>query len=189
VPRENWLRYDGLASGQTIYAYVGGDPISYIDPQGLCKCSDIASTALKYNGATKWSRDDLKDTCHEAVYDILKEAGAPAPERWPSWFPGEYPLGAGTQNGGWGDPKMKIDGWTPVKSPQVGDVVSADGGSGFHHLGIVVELPNGSLGTMNQSSMTGVFNKNDWPFNPKKKIQPGDASPIPVRYWSCSCGK
>ena len=33
--RETALRYDGLASGATVYAYVGGDPLDRIDPYGL----------------------------------------------------------------------------------------------------------------------------------------------------------
>ena len=35
TPRETDLRYDELASGATIYAYVGNDPLSYTDPLGL----------------------------------------------------------------------------------------------------------------------------------------------------------
>jgi len=35
TPRETDLRYDELASGATIYAYVGNDPLSGIDPLGL----------------------------------------------------------------------------------------------------------------------------------------------------------
>jgi hypothetical protein len=35
TPRETGLRYDGRASGATLYAYVGNDPLSYNDPLGL----------------------------------------------------------------------------------------------------------------------------------------------------------
>jgi hypothetical protein len=35
VLRENAYLYDGNVSGQTIYAYVGGNPLSNIDPKGL----------------------------------------------------------------------------------------------------------------------------------------------------------
>ena len=33
--RENAFRYDGVASGSIIYTYVGGNPISLVDPLGL----------------------------------------------------------------------------------------------------------------------------------------------------------
>jgi hypothetical protein len=35
VLRENAYLYDGNVSGQTIYAYVGGNPVSNVDPLGL----------------------------------------------------------------------------------------------------------------------------------------------------------
>jgi hypothetical protein len=33
--RQNGFAYDELVSGQTIYSYVGGNPLSYTDPEGL----------------------------------------------------------------------------------------------------------------------------------------------------------
>ena len=33
--RQNALHYDGSASGQIIYAYVGGNPLRWVDPRGL----------------------------------------------------------------------------------------------------------------------------------------------------------
>jgi hypothetical protein len=39
--------YDELASGETVYAYVGGDPVNFADPLGLCKVVfDFSEVAL-----------------------------------------------------------------------------------------------------------------------------------------------
>ena len=34
-PLEKGFSYDGCTSGQRIYAYVGGNPVNYVDPDGL----------------------------------------------------------------------------------------------------------------------------------------------------------
>jgi hypothetical protein len=44
---KNGLTYDGWSSGPIIYAYVGGDPISNIDPSGL---KSVGQCAIEHNG-------------------------------------------------------------------------------------------------------------------------------------------
>ena len=47
TPRETGLRYDERASGATVYAYVGGNPLSYTDSLGLINLvGQVSGTAI-----------------------------------------------------------------------------------------------------------------------------------------------
>ena len=164
----------GLRGGLNLHAYVK-NPTGWIDPFGLCQCDKIASTAKKNEGSEEWNYPQLANTCNYGVYDNIKEAGGPAPDRYPI-IPGSYPIGAG--KGGWGDPNASIPGWEQVSTPMPGDVAAGDGGTGYPHVGIVVERESGNLGTMGVSSADGTWKESGWPFRKNDKG---------AIYWRCTC--
>lgn len=47
---KNALTYDGCTSGAIIYTYVGGNPLSNIDPNGLLSLSDVAGAVSDATG-------------------------------------------------------------------------------------------------------------------------------------------
>ena len=50
APSKNAIAYDGCTSGAIIYAYVGGNPLNNIDPNGLLSLSDVAGVVSDATG-------------------------------------------------------------------------------------------------------------------------------------------
>lgn len=81
--RETALRYDGLASGATVYAYAGSDPVDYIDSLGLdltpaqqaavmAAAKDWANSKVPY----VWGANTKKGAdCSGSVSSIYDQAG------------------------------------------------------------------------------------------------------------------
>jgi len=53
APGKNACRYGGTVPGQTIYAYVNGNPLSYYDPYGLFGMDDVYGAI--YRGTGGWT--------------------------------------------------------------------------------------------------------------------------------------
>jgi len=69
TPRENGLPYDELASGATIYAYVGNDPLSRVDPLGLAPLDQVVKLAQSYLCANGGNIDAAED---QAMQDRIR---------------------------------------------------------------------------------------------------------------------
>jgi hypothetical protein len=71
------LRYDALASDPTVYAYVGGNPVGYVDPLGLVDINLFPPTSPLYNYAnlTPSPPDTITVAGHSNPFDISDAAG------------------------------------------------------------------------------------------------------------------
>ncbi|MDQ1924876.1 RHS repeat-associated core domain-containing protein, partial [Massilia pseudoviolaceinigra] len=156
----------GLDGGINTYAYVANNPLTSVDPDGLCPCG-LASDALDSarNDMRDWSkaadRSDVYSGFGAGEYKCnlfmdlhLEQAGYNVPNTGggflANWI-GKNPPGAGNLS----LPDYVLSGWPTVSGPaQAGDIIAYKG-----HVGIAT----GSNTTISASSKFGKI-ENDWGF-------------------------
>ena len=172
-----WTTPDPISFGggdTNLYAYVSGNPVNSIDPQGLCDCSGILERARESNNDSEYGFNGNKGAglgqskCNAYVHDVLSPTGV-APRRW-------LGLGGPISAGTWGDASKSIANFPIVSVPRPGDVVAIKYGRSYGHVAFVDAPGKSSIGAGPPGSHT-----TGWPWD-KTLVPQGD----PV-YRRCSC--
>jgi len=166
----------GLDGGWNRFGYVGGDPLSFFDPMGLCSCTNVLSQAEALNNDSRYATSQPSrpgpntNKCNFFVDDVLESTGV-APRRNILGMP----ISAGT----WADPKAVIPNFPVVSNPQPGDVVAVSHryADASGHVAIVKVPGVSSIG----AGATAGSHVTGWPWDPSTTPR---GNPV---YRRCTC--
>ncbi len=171
---EDPIRFSG---GIDFYAYVGNNPVYWVDPLGLTegspsnllKRAGIDKIARGYRGTQAWNLDKQKGNfapgtwkCNKFVCDVLNEAGTPLLVT-PKGAAPRCARAGELANRGWGGPNC----WRTLgvgEAPQPGDVAAyplTGGGTAFSgHSGFITTDGNISAHDVGVGQVQGQFDAN-----------------------------